>query len=197
MSLELSFSLCQSCSCSSLTFFEKTGEYNATNNLTGWGSPNPETTDATSAILTVVNNAGTFNIDLKTISIDQFPTEITTWGFEIPNEQFGYTTGNKIPDQIMTFTYTVTVIIDNVTTVYSQTIYQAFTCNTKCCVDKMLLKIDFCNCNCDNKPFNNWLQALALFYGLQASADKGNIIKFNNDLTQLNKLCGGSCGCGC
>ncbi len=192
--LVLNFSLCQSCSCKELTFTETTGEW-STSNPGGWnvetGGDNPFTSEAISAVLTVTNNTGTFDIDLY----DTFPTSDDDFQYTLTNEDFGYVTGQSIPDQIMTFTYTVTGndIFDE-PYIASQTIYQAFYCNSKCCLVKLLAKIDpYCS-TCSEKAKDNYFNGLVLFDGMVASANEGNIVNFNNQLTQMQKLCNNS-GC--
>lgn len=190
MSLILNFNICENCNCKELTFFDTTGEYNSTTNTTGYNSPNPDTTTATAVSLVITRGDGeVFTIDLKTLSVDQFPTILTDWGFVIPNSYFGYTDGAKIPDQIMTFKYSVTFTVDDVDTTYSTTKYKAFYCQSKCCLANILESIDWECDDCVKSKIDKYTTALVLYNGMIASANTGNITAFNKQLVQLTKLC--------
>jgi len=187
--LVLNFEICQSSDCSSLTFVETTGLFSDTN-LTGWddgllGSLNPPTSDAVSAVLTITLASGvTYNIDLFATGL--FPTYDNTLEYTIPNESFGYVTGSAIADQIINFTYTVTLSDDSV---YTQNIQQAFYCQAQCCVMSMFANIDSgCN-DCNADKIEKALNAYALLKGLIYAANCGNSTYFNNILAQVNKLC--------
>lgn len=183
MSVVLSFEICESSSCNSLIFKETTGIFNISTNPNGWGSPNENTTDATSAVLLVELASGSsFSIDLFATGF--FPTSDTSFEFLIDGSTIGYT--DQILDQIIKFTYTVVTT----TSTYTQTVYKAFYCQVKCCVNKMFLDLDF-NCSCINDQMDSALKAYAMYCGLVAAADCGNISNFNNILSQLNKLCSG------
>ncbi len=189
MSLVLDFNVCQSCSCKVLTFSETTG-LQSDINTTGYGDggsfTNPEVADATAATLTITIGTTDYVIDLY----DTFPTSNTEFEFDLTNEDFGYTTGNKIPDQIITFLYKVT--IDDV--LYTQAKYFGFTCNSKCCVLSLLKNVDFCGCSTVGR--DNYLTALAIYGGLEAAKDEGNITNFNESLITMKKICNNA-GCGC
>ena len=186
MSLVLKFKICESSNCSKLIFSELTGVYNVTTNPGGWfgryGDPNPQIANATSAILTITPSSGTvYSIDL----FDTFPTLDKTFEYQLTNEDFGYTTGKKIQDQIITFTYTV--IASGVT--YTQTIYKALLCNSRCCVDNILKSVDT-ECNeCNDAAIKRYTQARLILDIIESDAECGNISFFNKSLAQLNKIC--------
>lgn len=182
MSVILQFEICQSSDCSSLTFVETTGAYNDTTNPNGWGTPNEDTTDAVSAVLTVTLESGsTYNIDLFS---DGFPTTSDTIEYLIDPVDIGMKDGGKLTDQIITFTYTVVTG----TTTYTQNIQQAFYCQVQCCVLSMFVGLDV-ECDCSIDQINNALKSYALLKGLIYSANCGNKTNFNNILAQLQKLC--------
>lgn len=183
MALQLNFEICQSSTCDTLTFVETTGAYNATSNPTGWGAPNDTIASATSADLTITLASGnSYTIDL--LATTHFPTDDTTFEYELTNSDFGYTDGAKIDDQIITFTYTV---VANGTT-YTQNYKQAFYCQVQCCVLSMFADIDV-ECDCSKDKIDNALKAYALLKGLIYSGNCGNTTYFNNILAQLQKLC--------
>lgn len=185
MGLIISQSICSKSNCRILLWGEGTGTYNASINTTGWGAPNPLISDVSTAVLTVKRADGnSYDIDVK--SLYGFPSDDVNFIVSIPYESIGYTTGDKIPDQIMTFTYTVTM---NNSDVYVSVVYKPFTCSVKCCVDTLLSNVDLCCDECANKTLNKWISAWALYQGLLQSACEGNIPNFNNQLAQLNKMC--------
>lgn len=192
----LKISICQSSDCTKLYFSELTGVYNSVTNTTGWNPPNQYFYTAESATLKITRADGNvYTIDLFTHS---FPTTNTDLAYELVNEDFGYTTGSKIPDQIMTFEYTVKGTDDDTGFPFliSTIIYKGFFCQTKCCVNKMLLKVDFCCDECMETALNNWLQAKALYEGMMANANCGDITNANKNLALLQKICKNS-NCGC
>lgn len=194
MSLTLKFSICESSDCKSFVFTELTGLYNVTTNITGWGSPNPETTDAVSATLKITRGDGQiFNIDMK--NLYSYPSSDTTYSTIIPQTSFGYSSSQKIPDQIMTLQYIIEINNgeDPVYTV-SQTIYQTFNCQIKCCILSMPLKIDWSCQSCSSDSVDDFLQAYALYHSMLANGRIGNITQYNNELNQLQKICNGA-GC--
>jgi hypothetical protein len=162
---------------------ETTGAYNATSNLTGWGAPNDTLASATSAELQITLASGNiYTIDL--LATTYFPTDDTTFEYALANSDFGYTDDSKIDDQIIDFKYTV---VANGTT-YTQNIKQAFYCQVQCCVKSMVADIDV-ECDCAKDKMDNYLKAKVLLDGLIYNANCGNVIYFNNILTQLQKLC--------
>ncbi len=185
MSLLLKESVCELCSCKQLQFSELTGIYNAISNPGGYGSPNPVWDDAISAVLTITLGDGVTSYNIDLYATGYFPTNDRTFEYTLVNEDFGYTTGDKIPDQILTLKYTIGF---GDSTIYSTTIYKGLICNTKCCVQSMLKDIDW-TCDCSTVAINNYLQAKALYDGLLSSIDCGDRNSFTNQLNQLNKIC--------
>jgi hypothetical protein len=190
MSLQIKQSSCETCSCKQLWWSDKTGAYDSITNTTGYGGINLDTTDAVSAVLTITMGDGTtiYNIDVFS---EGFPTANTETVYVIPNESIGYVTGDKIPDQLLTFLYTVTF---NDGSIYTSTIYQGLTCQSECCVDTMFSKIDICCDDCSATALSNWIQAKVLYEGLLSIIDIGDIVAFNKALGVLGKICKNS-GC--
>jgi len=185
MGLILNFEICQSSDCTELTFVETTGAYAVTTNENGWGTPNPATAYATSAILTIELSSGnTYSIDL--FATGNFPTDDTTFEYLITSSVIGGASGSAIADQIIKFTYTV---VDGKGDEYHQVISQAFYCQAQCCVMSMFANLDLDCDGCNEDKMNKALKAYALLKGLIYSANCGNSTYFNNILTQVNKLC--------
>lgn len=184
MALVLSFEICQESNCSGLSFKELTGTYLSPSNIYGWGGLNPATATATAATLTITIGTTPYIINL----FPTFPTTNTGFVFNIPNTSIGLLSGDKLPDQIITFTYSVTIGAGPAAVVYTQTITQAFFCQANCCVNSMFLNLNF-ECDSCNENIDEALKAHAMLLGLKYSANCGNSTEFNNTLEQLNKLC--------
>lgn len=181
------FSICESSGCNSLSFSETTG-IESLSNPSGYGGANPSTTNIASAILTVTLDNGT------TYPFTLTPTTDSSIEYTITPAQLGYTTlGATIPDQIITFKYT---LITNASTpvTYIQVYVKAFYCKVECCVNTMFADLDF-ECDCSVDETNKALKAFAMLQGLKLAAGCSNVTNFNNILTQLTKLCSTtSCG---
>lgn len=189
MSVVLQFEMCLESNCSGLSFKELTGAYSISN-PNGWNAPNDTIASATAATLTITMASGTaYVINLFTSS---FPTIDTDLVYNIVNTDIGLALTDELPDQIVTFLYTVTTPTDT----YTQTISQAFYCQSECCVKSMFLDLDF-ECNSCGKDIDNALKAYAMLQGLKYSANCGNSDEFENTLAQLNKLCAGSSCTSC
>jgi hypothetical protein len=180
MALALKFSICQASNCKDYTFKELTGTYNAINNLTGYGTPNIDTTVVTSAVLTVTDPLGVITtIDLFAVG---FPVkDLTLNGYLISSL-------TTLSDGKYTFTYTVTVAGEP-DVIYTKTIYQYFFCNSECCVTKMLPYVESCDCCNDNVSQKNYLTAWSMLESLKKAAQCGDSTVFASILKILTKLC--------
>lgn len=190
--LVLDIDICTESTCLSCTFSEGTGAYSATTNTTGWGSPNPETSDATAATLTVTMPDGTTTYSFNLLT-EGFPTTDNTVGFEILGSDLGYGTNAQIDDGKYTFTYTVVTPSQTYTTSKTKLFY----CQTKCCVDRLLAQaandID-CTCNSENLKKAN--EADDLLQVLIQAAKCGDVTRFTKIQELLDKYCNGiDCGC--
>ena len=88
MALIPNISLCLKSSCKKLIFSETTGAYNNPANLGGYGGINPNTTDITSAILTIKDPNGIiYTINL--LATTYFPTNNTLFEYIIPLSSIG------------------------------------------------------------------------------------------------------------
>ncbi len=180
----LSFSICQANSCESMVFTETTGAYSE-NNLTGWGTPNADTDDATSAILTITDPANTnFEFDLFA-ETPNWPTTDETQEFNIIPTDLNQANG-KFIDGLYKFQYTVTLDDDSVITTI---IYQFFYCNIECCVNKMFAKITDPVCDCQADAIATASKADALLTALKKAAKCGKTSVFNTLTTILNRMC--------
>ena len=182
MALVLNFEICQTADCKTFTFTETTGVYNASTNPTGWGAPNPLTSNATSATLAINIAGGTvYTLNLFTSS---FPSSVSSLEYDVTASLIGGASGAKITDGIYTFVYTV--VASGVT--YTQTIIKGIYCQVQCCVYSMFKSlVSTCDCNATEKE--RALDAFILLKGLITSTASGNTTNFNTDLAVLQKMC--------
>ncbi len=195
MALVLQFNICQSSTCKQLIFNETTGAYDPIANLTGWGSPNLLTSNATVATLTVLAPTGiTYVFDIFNGHTPNWPTVINTQNFYMLSSDLGYGINNKFGDGIYTFTYTV--IASGVT--YTQIKNFMLSCNAKCCVQNLYSDIandaDCTNCQKAKKDIADI--ARLLLAGIEGAADCGQPATFNSLMLSLSKICG-STNCCC
>jgi hypothetical protein len=193
MAVSLSFEICSSSDCKSLAFTETTGAYSSTN-TNGWGSPNKLTSDAETAVLEVtIPGDITYTFDLFAES-PAFPTSDEDQKFIINAEDIGGVSGDKIPDGLYLFRYTVGRTTATAFT-YTQQIQQLLYCNIKCCVYSMFADIDE-DCSCSSKKIEKALKSFALYKSLVAAAGCGQVNRFANLLKILGKLCKNT-NCNC
>lgn len=185
MAVSLSFSICQGSGCDSLTFKETTGAYSVTN-TGGWGAPNRATSTATIATLTITNPSGT-SYELDLFATGDFPTDDTTFEYDIDFTDIGLTAGSKLPDGIYTFVYSVTTV-SGTTVVYTQTVQQAFYCQVKCCVLSMFKELDV-TCDCSKDAKIRAIDAYLMLKGIIYSSGSGCSSNFEEDLAILQKIC--------
>lgn len=185
MALQLAFNVCQSSDCKELIFTETTGIYDATNNPTGWGSPNATIASAVSATLTITKPDGTVTSPIN-IFPSSFPTTNDDLEYTITAAALGYTANSKLPDGLYTVLYTVVAG----STTYTQTKSFLFSCQIRCCVYSMAKDIAFLECtDCKDEAIDKLLKAWALYQALLAAANCGLTAKFEELMDSLERLC--------
>jgi hypothetical protein len=188
MALSLSTSISTE-DCQNLIFTETTGTYNVTTNPTGWGSPNPATSTAAGAVVTVLVPSGTS----YTFSVfaSSFPTVTSTQQYLINYEDLGMSDG--LVDGLYTITYVVPTlqIILGVPTVitYTTILNTMIVCNLECCIDTLLLEIDDWTCDCSKDAKENFLTAHAIFEQIQHSIECGDLDTAGDLVDMAGKIC--------
>jgi hypothetical protein len=192
MATLLTFDVQQTDNAKTLIFKETTGAYDASNNTSGWGSPNEATTDAVTTTLTILDPGGTTTALTSTelTGLGSFPTTTTTLELGIALEDLGGTTAGKHVDGVYTFTYTVVTS----TTTYETTHKVFVSGQARCCVYGMLAKVDTVDCDCDATEKADALEAYTFYRSLIANAACGNEDKYTDVLAIVNDLCDG-CKC--
>lgn len=195
MAFEVNFTISENCNCKQLTFVDTTGTYNVSSNPTGWGTPNPDITDAHYGELEITSPAGVVTI-IDVVGTGDFPNGGNTASLVILNTDLGYTEDEKLPDGVWKFklTYGESSITD---VIGSTTVWKMFLCQAKCCVANMFAALPVTECNCDSSKLDNAIFADRMLTALKYAAQRGDTSKFTNLLTLVNNLCSDDCGCGC
>lgn len=189
----LNFDICQAADCKSFTINETTGIYSATN-TGGWGAPNAVIGDALDARLIVTLP----NLTQVTVNNLLFPTLPTTGTATISVTDANLGLSGGLPDGIYIITYQVDInqVLPFTQTSRSTTKTFLFSCNIKCCVDKLIAKIPELECTCNDQALKDALLAYGLYKSLCSAGSCGLTDKVTNILDRLNKLCNSkSCGC--
>jgi len=182
MSLQISFTINNSCDCTTLTFTEKTGVY-STANIGGYGAPNPVVGDVDTALLTIEDLTDNLEYDDITITPSSVfgETTINASDLEILSVNAGLT---KFTDGQYKFTYTV--VIDNIIYTYVQ--YKLFLCNALCKLKSKLGEIitDCYECNSPSKE--KLIEAWAIYNALKNYKYCSDTSGINKSLDVLNVL---------
>ena len=175
------FKICQK-RCDEIQFTDITGDYDASTNTGGWGTPNTERADVTSSFLTVEDSNGAiYTVDI-TADVIAGTTEIC-----IPSSSFGIT--GDFADGIYVFTWTVSDAVAQ----YVQCREVFLFCQAKCKVKKLIAGIDSSSCKCDNNSTDRALLAYAMLLGLEYAACCYKIEKFNDLLQAICDISESNC----
>ena len=174
--------------CASFDVFDETGIFHVVNNPTGWGAPNPDIANATAAVVNVLIPDATVPI-----SINVFPTlpNITNTPFNVTLALLGLGSLTKLPDGIYTVEYVVTLNVAPF--IIAQTTTVLFTCQAKCCIDKLLASLTDKNCSCEDDKAKRALQAYTMLIAAQKAACCGHIENAKKLLKKAQDLCNGNC----
>jgi hypothetical protein len=185
MALSPKIKICLASDCTTLTFSDITGIYNSQTTVGGYGTPNPEINDFVSANLKVISPSNNeYTIDL--FGTGDFPTTNKDLKYTINLEDLERT---SIEDGYWEFMYT---LLDDNNNTFTYNISYYFYCNSKCCADKMLSKIDLTDnlFKKENKEkMDTYTQVKVLLASLINSAECFNENNFNNIKKEINKLC--------
>lgn len=183
MALQLNFDICVTNGCTQLKFTETTGFYSSAN-TGGWGSPNTQLVDATTATLSITpyGSTTTYTIDLLVTTL--FPTDNSSFTYDIPLSDMGSPT--SIVDGQWLFVYT---ILDDLGTTHTKSIYKYFYCNSECCVTSMLPDIDTCDCCKETTDYKNYILAWTQLQSLKKAATCGDSTNFTAIKKIVDKLC--------
>ena len=182
MALQLNTNITEYTNQEWLTFKELTGLYSLAN-LTGWGTPNPATTDATTATLEMqdINGTSLGTVDLFTY----FPTSDTTFELNILASEFDSAT-TKFNDGVYQFIYRVETPSGN----YEKRTWIVFKCAAECVMEKLLLRLvqDFCETCEDDGSLVRYTQARMILDAAEAAAECGDILRANALMDMFSRL---------
>lgn len=193
MALALKFGIELSSDGATLTVIDRTGIYSGTN-LGGFGSPNPATTDATTATFKIAkrNSDGTFGDDVSVNVYSTFPSSISG-EFDIDADDG--VDADTYEDAIYRFTYTVISTSSGTPFSVSTVRYDTLRNSIAFCYQEKSLKIADCNCSCSD--IEESFKCFSLYYRLLLAAEcEGDLNKIQKYLDKLTELCSsGDCNC--
>lgn len=183
MSTILKFSICETADCKNLKFKELTDSYSATN-PGGWGTPNEETTDASSAIITISLSG----VVIGTVDAfaSGFPTVDETKELEILSSTFDL---ESFKDGLYEFTYTV----NTGTATYVTTRQMYLYCHVQCCVNKLLSQLSPEDCICQPDLVKKTLLAKSYLDALGWAVSCG----LSSEALKFQELLDKLCDCDC
>lgn len=189
MALVLKFTACLEDECSKLLITDTTDIYHATNNPTGWGSPNLTRANVSSATILIefIDEDGVTSTVSTTDVLSQIPNPVTdTFEFNLISGTY--------PDGYYKITYTV---VSNTGDIYRTVLRTFFYCNVQCCIDKLIATIPDKICECTVEELvNETYLAEILLSGLKASSGCGNVATAYKLLERIEKICNFSdCEC--
>lgn len=184
--------------CTAIDIWEKTDVYSA-GNLTGWGTPNIDTTDIVSADVKIYDHTGTTLLQTIIMYNGTIDVYSTATGAPTPNSFKAYsdTTWNQ-PDGVYKVIYTVSITgeVDYVSTDQ----WCVFTCNLCNCMESLLLKMsELCPGDKLDK-YKEIYDRLEVFkYAIEAAHVSCDFVKATELIAEANSICTtfSDCGCGC
>ena len=176
-------SITQASDCASFVIRDITGDYDATDNVGGWGTPNPETTDIATVTLTITNDLYATSVEYD-ISTD-ISSLFTSTGLTITSDEL------DCGDYFDNGYYSIKITYTINGTEYSYTNYQAFMCKAICCVKRKVLELNYPHCDpaLNNDISMMWLYLTQAYW----AACCGHINDFNKAIRLVQDLCDG-CG---
>lgn len=173
--------------CKSLYINDITGDYSATGNTGGWGSPNPATGDVKLVTLTLEDKTGSMATQTAT-----FPN----WDSDYWIVPEG--TAPKYDDGLYELTYDIEFTGTSGFSDVTDTVNVASLCDVTCCVNKFLTELPerICsNCDYDDYVYQAILHETlldSLYYAYWC----GKTVQFNNILETLENKCeSNDCSC--
>lgn len=193
--LQLGIHLCQTSNCKTIKFSETTGEYNASSNPGGWGTPNPEVGDVTSTVVAFTLPSGTIStFDSAELGVlnpfAAFPDDTGTLEVSLTMANFGGAATSAFADGVYSITYTVNGDVGVNT--YTATVTQTFflTCQIRCCIDKMFHLASQADCtDCKPEKLNNALEAESYLKAAEFAAACGKLEMAKKHLAKAQWIC--------
>ena len=179
MAVELKISVQENCD--SIYVYDQTGKYDKDCNLTGWGSPNQNISDATTAEIHVYPPGMETPIVLDLYA--DFPND-QNWGYEILPSDLGM---EKFVSGIWRFDYQVRVNGE----LLFISCHKLLVEDLKCCLEKKRIEIN--TENFESKEVVEVNSIFALFESAEANACQGKIDESEKIIKTLYNKCNCSC----
>lgn len=199
MALKLGLALQQLSGCMGLKLYETTGAYDDPDNLGGYGAPNPEIDDVTSAIIQVTFPDGEtiVSLDVTDDFAAIFPNTNDDVALEVSNEDLGLSVNDVLPHGIWTFVYTIR---DEALEIISQGTFKfIIDCTLRCCLDNLLATLDDCGCCSDNKANTQAMRVRMAYIYLAAAHSAygcGKVARTQELLDFVSDVCAAT-NCNC
>jgi hypothetical protein len=185
--LGTSFNLVENTGCSSITFTDTTGVYNASTNPGGYGTPNPNYSDISYTLITITLENG------QVIEISDFvPTESVPY-FTIPAITLGY--DGVIPDQVITVDYQIFNEAD--CQIGSASYPVLLSCQTAMCLQAARSKMLGMQNTCNGNPYVDEVVYMVVEYQNIQNAVNSNAGCITGLIQNLLYKCQQNCNGGC
>jgi hypothetical protein len=182
--------------CNKIDVYEMTSPYVAITNDTGWGAPNEDTSDITSATLEIYNSTG--NSLLQTIVLFDGTVDVYSGVAGAPNPGAFLALKDVTwsqTDGVYKLVYTITTALG---TYLNETQYKLFTCNIENCLDKIKsYMVTECNSSKLTKQKEKYDQLQLILFGIQSAFSCKNFDAVITGISSASKICDNLCDCGC
>lgn len=219
MALELLATSPTQSGCFGLTFTDTTGIYEEKTNPGGYGKPNAESNDVSSATISIyapgstipyiitfiietgnidsaiiTNPDGTTNDITTEVVTDQglsfpFSTDFSSNSLLIDETWIGGTENESLLDGVYTIVYEITLEDEST---YNTTVYTLSKCNATCCITKAYANLDSA-CGCDADSLKSVQRADSFLNAAISAADLGMMTAAQTDIEKALELCQGNC----
>lgn len=189
MALSLALSYCVSNGCKTLTLQDETGNYNVTNNPTGWGSPNDTLATVEAATLLIKDPSGNdHDIDIVSDLAITFDgsTVVEDLVYPVTNKLLGYDTSDYVPDGTWEVVYSITSDGND----YSVTRRFFTVCRMEKRIDELLKKYAdlVLTGRQDYRYLDSLYDAFLLFVSLKKAVVCGATVEAETIYARVNKM---------
>lgn len=204
MALELKISV--TTSSGSFVFSETTGSYNAGTNPTGWGAPNPDTTDATAIDLSVfppdpVTLLPSNTNFLINLSSPAFPSITPSTTYIIQPQVISNGSWSTLQDGIYQFVYSVDVSTISGDVNYNISQYVLVYAGVQCCAGKLAVKAASSGCGCSGgcggcgDTASDFEKVMLMIEAAKYSIQCGSITSAAKAMVHAQEICKGCQSC--
>lgn len=196
MSLQVKFDI--SDDCVSFNIQETTLEYEATNNPTGYGTPNTDETSINACTIVLLSPSGisyTFNdVQTGTDTLTNpyptyFPDALQANTYNIPSSALGLSSGDPLEEGLWKFTFTWEAL--DLEETYTKVYYYMVTCAAECCIQKMLLQVKTTECKtCTDTVLDKVTQLYMFLEVAKTAAEQNQPVLAQTMIDQVNLICG-------